>query len=100
MKPRILVVEDDRRIATLVAKNLQAAGFECALVADGEAALVELARSEPALVVLDLGLPGMSGVEVTRRVRQGSDVPILMLTARSSESDKVLGLEVGADDYL
>jgi DNA-binding response OmpR family regulator len=100
MKPTLLIVEDDRRIATLVAKNLQAAGYECRIAADGEAALAEFDRAAPALVVLDLGLPGIGGLEVTRRLRQESDVPILMLTARSSDSDKVLGLEIGADDYL
>ena len=100
MKPTILIVEDDRRIAALVAKNLEAAGYDCAHAADGDAALVEFDRVKPALVVLDIGLPGLSGLEVTRRLRQDSDVPILMLTARSSEGDKVLGLEIGADDYL
>jgi DNA-binding response OmpR family regulator len=100
MSPTILVVEDDRRIAALVVKNLEAAGYVCAVARDGDEALAEFARLEPALVVLDLGLPGVGGLEVTRRLRRGSDVPILMLTSRSSESDKVLGLEVGADDYL
>lgn len=100
MKPAILIVEDDRRIAALVAKNLEAAGYACTLAADGDAGLVEFERLGPALVVLDVGLPGLGGLEVTRRIRQTSDVPILMLTARSSESDKVLGLEIGADDYL
>ena len=100
MKLTILIVEDERRIAVLVAKNLEAAGYTCALAADGDAALVEFERLKPALVVLDIGLPGLGGLEVTRRLRHSSDVPILMLTARSSESDKVLGLELGADDYL
>ena len=100
MKPTILIVEDDRRIAALVAKNLEAAGYACALAGDGDAALVEYERLKPALVVLDIGLPGLGGLEVTRRLRRTSDVPILMLTARTGESDKVLGLEIGADDYL
>jgi len=100
MKPTVLVVEDDRRIAVLVAKNLEAAGYACHVVADGDQALVEFDRLKPALVVLDVGLPGLSGIEVTRRLRRDSDVPILMLTARTSEADKVLGLELGADDYL
>jgi DNA-binding response OmpR family regulator len=100
MRPSILIVEDDPRIAALVAKNLEAAGYSCRQVGDGDAALAEFERSKPALVVLDLGLPGLGGLEVTRRLRRSSDVPILMLTARSSESDKVLGLEIGADDYL
>ena len=97
---RILVVEDDARIADLIAKNLEAAGFECVQARDGDRALAEVAKLKPALIVLDLGLAGLDGVEVTRRVRRDSDVPILMLTARSSESDKLLGLEVGADDYV
>src|SRR2546425_188312 len=97
---RILVVEDDARIADLIAKNLEAAGFECQQAADGGRALAEFARLKPALVVLDLGLAGMDGLEVTRRIRKDSDVPILMVTARSSEGDKLLGPELGADDYV
>jgi len=100
MKPAILIVEDDRRIAALVAKNLEAGGYACTIAGDGDRGLAEFERLNPALVVLDVGLPGLGGLEVTRRIRQLSDVPILMLTARSSESDKVLGLEIGADDYL
>jgi len=97
---QILVVEDDGRIADLVARNLQAAGYRCVLAADGDRALAEFRRAKPALVVLDLGLAGIDGLEVTRRLRRESDVPILMLTARTTESDKLLGLEVGADDYV
>ncbi len=100
MSQRILVVEDDVRIADLIAKNLEAAGFECHQARDGDRALAEAARLRPALIVLDLGLAGLDGLEVTRRMRKESDVPILMLTARSGESDKLLGLEVGADDYV
>ena len=95
-----MIVEDDRRIAALVAKNLEAAGYACSIASDGDAGLVEFERLKPALLVLDIGLPGLGGLEITRRIRQSSDVPILMLTARSSESDKVVGLEIGADDYL
>jgi two-component system, OmpR family, response regulator ResD len=100
MSPTVLVVEDDPRIARLVAKNLEAAGLQCRAVGDGEAALKEFARERPALIVLDLMIPGRDGLEVCRRVRRESQVPILMLTARSDESDKLLGFEVGADDYL
>jgi two-component system alkaline phosphatase synthesis response regulator PhoP len=100
VKPTILVVEDDRRIAALVAKHLEAAGFATRLVHDGESAIDAFAKLAPALVVLDVGLPGADGLEVTRRIRRDSSVPILMLTARSAEADKVLGLELGADDYL
>jgi DNA-binding response OmpR family regulator len=100
MKSTILIVEDESRIAVLVAKNLEAAGYACTIAPDGETGLEFFERDKPALVVLDLGLPGIGGLEVTRHLRTTSDVPILMLTARSSESDKVLGFEIGADDYL
>lgn len=100
MKERILVVEDDGRIADLIVKNLEAAGYECRRSSDGGHALAEVERSHPSLVVLDLGLAGIDGLEVARRLRRNSDVPILMVTARSSESDKLLGLEIGADDYV
>jgi DNA-binding response OmpR family regulator len=100
VKERILVVEDDGRIADLIVKNLEAAGYECLRSSDGGHALAEVERSHPALVVLDLGLAGIDGLEVARRLRRKSDVPILMVTARSSESDKLLGLEIGADDYV
>jgi two-component system response regulator MtrA len=100
VKPVILIVEDDRRIASLVSKNLQSAGYDCTIVAEGDAVLDAFTRLGPALIVLDIGLPGLNGIEITRRLRRDSNVPILMLTARSSEGDKVLGLEIGADDYL
>lgn len=100
MGATILIVEDDRKIATLVAKNLEAAGFRCRQVHDGEAVLEELRDTAPQLVVMDIMLPGVDGLELTRRIRRDSDVPILMLTARTSEGDKVLGFEIGADDYL
>jgi DNA-binding response OmpR family regulator len=97
---RILVVEDDRRIAEMVMKNLEANGYECVLSEDGGLALAEFEKVRPDLVVLDLGLPGVDGLQVARRMRRDSDVLILMLTARTSESDKLLGLEIGADDYI
>ena len=100
MKQRVLVVEDDRRIADVVIKNLETAGYECHLSTDGLQALEDFERVHPDLVVLDLGLPGIDGLQVTRRMRRDSDVAILMLTARGSESDKLLGLEIGADDYI
>jgi DNA-binding response OmpR family regulator len=100
MSGSILIVEDDPRIATLVSKNLEAAGYECHHARDGGSALAEFQKLKPSLIVLDIMLPVMDGLEVTRRIRKESDVPILMLTARTSEGDKVLGLEVGADDYL
>ena len=100
MKTTILVIEDEKKIATLVAKNLEAAGYAVTLAEDGEAGLAAFARTQPALVILDVGLPEMSGLEVLRRIRESGDTPVLMVTARSSETDKVLGLELGADDYL
>jgi two-component system OmpR family response regulator len=100
VRQSILIVEDDAHIADLIAKNLEAVGFECHQSPDGGRALADFARLHPALVVLDLGLPGLDGLEVTRRVRRESDVPILVVTARSTESDKLLGLELGADDYV
>jgi len=100
MSPGILVVEDDTRIAELVVKNLTAAGFECRTAGDGLTALHALAQSPPALVILDISLPGIDGHEITRRLRRNSNVPILMLTARSTDADKVLGFELGADAYL
>lgn len=100
MPSMILVVEDDPRIAELISKNLEAAGYACRVIADGTRALEEFASVKPALVVLDLGLPGVDGLEITRRIRATSDVPILMATARSAEGDKLLGLEIGADDYV
>ena len=100
MNPQILVIEDDARIADVIVKNLEAAGYACHQSADGGLALAEFARSHPALVILDLGLPGLDGLEITRRIRRDSDVPILVVTARSTEADKLLGLELGADDYV
>jgi DNA-binding response OmpR family regulator len=98
--PSIVIVEDDAKIRALIAKNLGSAGYLCHEVAHGDAALPEIRKVRPALVVLDVMLPGADGLEITRRIRKESDVPILMVTSRSGEGDKVLGLEVGADDYL
>jgi two-component system phosphate regulon response regulator PhoB len=103
MAPTVLIVEDDPKISSLVAKHLEAAGFRPVEVDRGEDAAPTAERTDPALVILDIGLPGVDGLEVLRRLRrlpQTRDVPILMLTARSTETDKVLGFEVGADDYL
>ncbi len=97
---RVLVVEDEIKIARLVRDYLRQAGFEVLEAADGTAALT-LARSEkPDMIVLDLGLPGMDGFDVTRALRATSSVPIIMLTARSEETDRIVGLELGADDYV
>jgi two-component system, OmpR family, response regulator RegX3 len=100
MAGRILVVEDEAAIADAVEYALRADGFDVEAAPDGEGAL-ERALSRPYdLLVLDLMLPGLSGIEVCRRLREESSVPILMLTAKDAEVDRVLGLEVGADDYV
>jgi DNA-binding response OmpR family regulator len=96
----ILVVEDEMRIARLVRDYLEHAGFEVVVTGDGESALASARGSRPDLVVLDLGLPGRDGLEVTRELRRTSNVPIVMLTARGDESDRIVGLELGADDYV
>ena len=100
MSARILVVEDDRDIAELVRGNLEAAGFDCRVVHEGDLALRAVRERAPDLLVLDVMLPGVDGLEITRRLRQRSAVPILLLTARREEADKILGFELGADDYL
>jgi two-component system, OmpR family, response regulator ResD len=100
MSASVLIVEDDARIARLVRQNLEAAGLTCRVAPDGDAALAEFERDRPALIVLDLMIPGPDGYEICRRVRRTSDVPVLMLTARGDEAEKVLGFELGADDYL
>src|SRR5579884_1833587 len=96
----ILVVEDEPELRRLVVRELEAAGYQVRYVADGPAAVQQLAAAPPDLVVLDWMLPGLDGLEVLRHLRQTSAVPVLMLTARAEEVDRVVGLEVGADDYL
>ena len=99
--PRILVVDDDAKTTASVRLYLEHGGFEVLEAADGRAALERLAASpSPDLVVLDLMLPGIDGFEVCRRVRETSSVPIIMLTARSTEEDRLEGLDLGADDYV
>jgi two-component system, OmpR family, response regulator MprA len=97
---RVLVVEDDEEIADVLRRSLRNEGYEVRAVGDGVAALDAAAGFFPDLVVLDLGLPGMDGIEVCRRLRADGDVPILILTARSETGDRVGGLDSGADDYL
>ena len=97
---RVLVVEDDVDIADVLRRSLRNEGYEVKTSADGAEALDVAAGFVPDLVVLDLGLPGMDGVEVCRRLRSDGDVPILMLTARAETEDRVTGLDSGADDYL
>ena len=96
----ILVVEDEASIASFVSLYLKNAGYDVRAVTTGSAALTHVADEAPALIILDLMLPDIDGIEICRRVRKTSDVPILMLTARDEDVDKIIGLEVGADDYL
>ena len=96
----ILVVDDEPRIAQLARDYLEHAGFAVLAAGDGHGALATAHARRPDLVVLDLGLPGMDGLDVARALRRESDVPIIMLTARDDELDRVLGLELGADDYV
>ena len=99
-EPRVLVVEDDEDIALALQRSLRMEGYEVRIAADGEAALDFAGAFHPDLVVLDLGLPKLDGIEVARRLREGGDVPILMLTARDALESRVEGLDSGADDYL
>jgi two-component system alkaline phosphatase synthesis response regulator PhoP len=96
----ILVVDDELKITRLVRDYLQQAGFSVVEASDGQAAISAARRHDPDLVVLDLGLPGIDGLDVARTLRAASAVPIIMLTARSDESDRIVGLELGADDYI
>src|SRR5947208_7531409 len=96
----ILTVEDETSIASFVALYLKNAGYSVRTVANGSDALDQVSSDPPALTILDLMLPDIDGIEVCRRIRKTSDVPILMLTARDEDVDKIIGLEVGADDYL
>jgi DNA-binding response OmpR family regulator len=99
-RQRILVVEDEANIASFVAVYLKKAGFDVGVARNGAEALAKAGTEAPTLIILDLMLPDLDGIEVCRRIRQRSDVPILMLTARDDDVDKIIGLEVGADDYL
>src|SRR5213594_4439111 len=96
----ILVVDDEPRIVQRVRDYLEHGGFTVLTAADGPAALRTARTGRPDLVVLDLGLPGLDGLDVTRALRKTGEVPIIMLTARTDETDKLVGLELGADDYL
>jgi two-component system response regulator BaeR len=100
MKSELFIVEDEPELAALVADYAQAAGYAATVFGDGALALEAIRRSPPALVVLDLMLPGLDGLSVCREVRRFSALPIVMVTARVDEVDRLLGLELGADDYL
>lgn len=100
MTRRVLLVDDDPHIRQLLAFAFDKAGFAVAEAGDGEAALAEVARKAPDLVVLDINMPRMDGLEVCRRLRSQGEVPVLFLSSRDDEFDRVLGIELGADDYV
>jgi len=97
---RILVVDDDLQILSVLKRGLAFEGYAVDIAENGEKALAIARQSPPDLVVLDIMMPGIDGIEVTKRLRQGSDVPVLLLTAKAATTDKVTGLDAGADDYL
>lgn len=100
MFTKILIVEDEASLADTIAANLRAEGFTAVVARDGVAGLEAFRKENPSLVILDLMIPGIDGLELCRLIRRGSACPIIMLTAKSREVDKVVGLEVGADDYV
>ncbi|HEX7171649.1 MAG TPA: response regulator transcription factor [Candidatus Limnocylindria bacterium] len=97
---RILIVDDEPKIIRLVTDYLEAAGFGVLAARSGEEALMRVRTENPDLVVLDLGLPGLDGLDVTRTLRRDGELPVIMLTARDDETDRIIGLELGADDYV
>ena len=96
----VLVVDDEKKIAHLVRDYLENAGFRTVLAYDGKTAMAQLRHEQPDLIVLDLNLPGMDGIDVARAVHKERNTPIIMLTARVEETDRIVGLELGADDYV
>jgi two-component system, OmpR family, alkaline phosphatase synthesis response regulator PhoP len=100
MTQRILVVDDEPKIVQLVRDYLERAGFAVSTARSGDEALMRVRTEAPDLVVLDLGLPGIDGLDVTRALRRSGALPIIMLTARDDETDRIIGLELGADDYV
>jgi two-component system alkaline phosphatase synthesis response regulator PhoP len=100
MSTKILVVDDEPKIVDLLRLYLERAGYKVTIAGDGQSALSVFRREKPDLVILDLMLPGIDGVEVCSRLRRESHIPVIMLTARAEEVDKLVGLEVGADDYV
>lgn len=100
MPDTILIVEDEPKLATLLKDYLQAAGMTCVIVGRGDEVVVSVRQLEPSVVVLDLMLPGQDGISVCRELREFSRVPVIMVTARVEEVDRLLGLQVGADDYV
>jgi len=100
MSSRVLVVEDDATVSDVVVRYLEREGFDTEAVSDGRVALARASADPPALVILDLMLPGLDGIEVCRRLREFTPVPVVILTARGDEEDRIVGLELGADDYI
>lgn len=100
MGKKILVVDDEKPIADILKFNLEKEGFEIVMAHDGDEAIEKANEEQPDMVLLDIMLPGKDGLEVCREIRKNSEMPIIMLTAKDSEIDKVLGLELGADDYV
>jgi len=98
--PSVLVIDDDRELADLLAQSLRQEGFALKAVHTGEDGIRHLESDPPDLILLDVTMPGMNGFEALRRIRRQSDVPVIMLTARGEEVDRIVGLEIGADDYL
>ncbi len=100
MAGKILVVDDEAKIVKLVRAYLEQAGYSVVVAEDGQTALIQSRREKPDLVILDLGLPGIDGLDVARTLRREGDTPIIMLTARVDDTDRIIGLELGADDYV
>ena len=100
MTDKIMIIEDEEDIVTLLRYNLEKEGFETCAVTDGEKAFNAIKINQPTLILLDWMLPGLSGVEICKQVRYDNNVPIIMLTARGEEADKIKGLTIGADDYM
>ncbi len=100
MTQQILIVEDEQKIARVLSDYLKQAGFTPCILARGDAVMPAIARQMPDLILLDIMLPGLDGMEVCRKVRRRSNVPIIMITARAEEVDRLIGLELGADDYI
>lgn len=98
--PHIMIVEDDARLATLTREYLEGNGFQVSIEADGARAVERIDRENPDLIILDVMLPGEDGLSICRKVKMEKDIPILMLTARTDDMDQVVGLEMGADDYV
>jgi DNA-binding response OmpR family regulator len=98
--PTVLVVDDELKIARLIRDYLEQAGFVVATASDGKGAIASARQLKPDLIVLDLGLPNIDGLDVIRALRMGSNVPVVVVTARADEADRVAGLELGADDYV